>query len=376
MEPNLSWSVKNGALIPPTRWMQIEAIPDLEWNPNLRKLIERKYEPLTLRFIKKGEGLRWFQYGAMYMKPSMSLNKGTTPPPDRLIVSGSELSFRFISEREFNDMDELTKLKLFVHGFSLSISTKDLVDYFNQFTPGKVVHSQIAPSTLSSRPHFGYVLFKDRKSLTHVLGLQIEHNINGETIKIQEYDSRVRKGGGAKPLPSAPVLNTSQTQLITKQSIFSSGARVHQPVSELGFENQMKKTYLPSPSFESNSHENPKSSPHSAQRIRAFSSRSKTDEANTSKQNMLGESKSDTQLGHLSHLYYQKREWREESADSPRNMLEQLHSEQFVVEVLRVPSHIVTAKSKDHFKSSQHPNIVFNLLVSRQQLNAGSSKKP
>lgn len=377
MDLNLSWSVKNGALIPPTRWMQIEAVPDLEWNAHLRKLIERKFEPLTLRFIKKGEGLRWFQYGAMYMKPSLSLNKGTMAPPDQMVVSGSQLTFRFVTETEFNEMDELTKLKLFVHGFSLSVGTKDLVDYFSRFVPGKVVHSQIAPSSVSSRSHFGYVLFKDRKSLNQILDIQTEHTIKGEVIKVQEYDSKVRKGGSAKPPPSFRTPNTSQAHALVKHhTVLSSGGKLSGRVPEPGFENRMKERFIPSPSLESNMGEKTRRpSSQKLKKIHAFLSQSQEDALSFAKSMFWEDSKSDTRLDHLSHLYYQKKEWQVESADFSPEKPKQAHPEDFVVEVLRVPSELVTVKSKKQISSSGNSNFVFNLLTSGHKLKP-SAKKP
>jgi hypothetical protein len=366
MEPNLSWSVKNGALIPPTRWMQIEAVPDLEWSANLRKMIERMFEPLTLRFIKKGEGLRWFQYGSMYMKPMLSLNKGTTPPPQHVTISGSQVTFRFITEHQFNDMDELTKLKLFVHGFSAHVSTRDLIDHFDKIVPGNVVHSQIAPATVNSRSYFGYVLFRDRQSLNLVLESNVEHKIKTEVIKIQEFDSKIRKGGGCKTLQALPRQRQRGERKMGKNSHHShsrdqpmvlSESSLHKkssvpiPYSSLSLDNEFDGALNSGTIFQRSGSIIERMAP--TGRISSWSIRS----------NHFGESKSDSHLEQFKHLYYKEQNCRRSSADFPQSDSKPIQPDDLHFEILKVPTKLITVKNKNKLGIREDPNLVFNLLA-------------
>jgi hypothetical protein len=346
--------------------MQIEAIPDLEWSANLRKMIERMFEPLTLRFIKKGEGLRWFQYGSMYMKPMLSLNKGTTPPPEHVTISGSQVTFRFITEHQFNDMDELTKLKLFVHGFSAHISTRDLIEHFDKIVPGNVVHSQIAPATANSRSYFGYVLFRDRQSLNLVLESNVEHKIKSEVIKIQEFDSKVRKGCGSKTLQTLPRQRQRAERKMGKSSHHSQSRGQPVVTSEISLNNKSRLT-IPhsSPSLNnefddacdsgtiSNRRESTLERLVPAGRISSWSIKS----------NHLGESKSDTHLDHFKHLYYQERNGRRSSVDSTPSDLKPIQPDDLHFEILKVPTKLITVKHKNILGIPEQPNLVFNLLA-------------
>lgn len=363
MDPNLSWSVHNGALIPATRWMKIEAVPDLEWTASLRKIIERKFEPLTLRFIKKGEGLRWFQYGSMFMKPVLSLNKGTTPPPDHMQISGSDVVFQFISEQEFNEMEEQTKLKLFVHGFSTSITPKDLAEYFEKLAPGKVVHSQVAPSSGNLRSYFGYVLFKDRPSLSKVLQLPDQHIIKGEVVKIQEYDSKVRKGGAFKNVPQfkssksdgvdISVKSTPHPQKPNTLGIISSYDKIQSTfaanISDLSLEGNFAKA--------SEIDDSPQ---YTRQKFKSSKpTRSKTCWSMNSLK--WEESKSGASLGYLSHLYRQDHNSSARPADSSSPHLHSVLDGKFVLEVLSVPSKLITIKDRASLEGLESENLVFNL---------------
>lgn len=357
--------------------MKIEAVPDLEWNASLRKIIERKFEPLTLRFAKKGEELRWFQYGSMFMKPMLSLNKGTTPPPDRMQISGSEVTFRFISEPEFYEMEELTKLKLFVQGFSASVSTRDLMEHFGRLAPGKVVHSQIAPASGNLRSYFGYVLFKDRPSLARVLQLPDQHVIKGEVVKIQEYDSKVRKGGAFKNVPEIKSRTSAGVGILGKSTRYPHN---RDTLGNFSSDSKKQNTFAPNIldlSLDDNLGKASELGDYSREIGHKFKSSKPTDRKTSWSMNSLKweESKSDTSLGYLSHLYRQERSSSARPADSSSPDLHPALGGKFFLEVLCVPSKLITIKDSISIQSSQNENLVFNLRAPRLTPKHSDSKR-
>ena len=357
--------------------MKIQAIPDLEWTPSLRKIIERKFEPLTLRFVKKGEGLRWFQYGSMFMKPMLSLNKGTTPPPDRMQIKGSDVKFQFISRREFDEMEELTKLKLFVQGFSSNVSTRDLMEHFGRLAPGKVVHSQIAPASGNLRSYFGYVLFKDRPSLARVLQLPDQHVIKGEVVKIQEYDSKVRKGGAFKNAPEIKSRKSAGVGILGKSTQYPHNRDI---LGNFSSDNKKQNTFAANIldlSLDDNLAKASELGDYSQEHGHRFKSSKPTGRKMSWSMNSLKweESKSDTSLGYLSHLYRKERRSLARPADSSSPDLHPVLGGKFCLEVLCVPSKLITIRDRTSIQSSQDENLVFNLRAPRLAQKPSDGKR-